>query len=282
MKDYSKRNGRGAAAIQEQLEAGAQMPTIITHGDTVIVPDTQVQAGTPLDHIEALARYIVKRRPANIVHIGDAYDLKALSSYADRAEREGLRLLDDLTHGNKALAIIPKAIAAYNKRAKKKVYRPNLILTLGNHEHRLNRYLGEHPELEGIIDLPKHVKRAGWQLVPFLQPVMIDGVMYIHYLPNPMSGRPIGGTVENKLNKIPHSFVHGHQQHLQFGRRQTMTGTHHFGVVAGSFYQHDEPYRGANNTEWRGFVHLKRFVNRYGNEDFDVQPISLEALLAQY
>jgi hypothetical protein len=45
---------------------------------------------------------------------------------------------------------------------------------------------------------------------------------------------------------------------------------------------HDEGYRGANNTEIRGFTHLKGFVNRYGFVDHDVEFVSLERLLGEY
>ena len=45
---------------------------------------------------------------------------------------------------------------------------------------------------------------------------------------------------------------------------------------------HDEAYRGANNTEIRGFLHLKGFVNRYNHKDHDVEFVSLERLLKDY
>jgi hypothetical protein len=45
---------------------------------------------------------------------------------------------------------------------------------------------------------------------------------------------------------------------------------------------HDEAYRGANNTEIRGFVHLHSFTNRYDFQDYDVNFVSLERLLEQW
>jgi len=65
----------------------------------------------------------------------------------------------------------------------------------------------------------------------------------------------------------------------QFGRRQNLAGSPHFGVCAGAFYMHDEPYRGACNTEIRGFVHMKSFTNRYDYSDYDIDFVSLERLL---
>jgi len=101
-------------------------------------------------------------------------------------------------------------------------------------------------------------------------------------MPAAASGKPVGGGIENKLNKFPHSFVHGHQQQYQFARRQNLMGKPHFGVCAGSFYMHDEDYRGANNTEIRGFAHLKSYTNRYDYKDNDVEFISLERLLMEH
>jgi hypothetical protein len=42
----------------------------------------------------------------------------------------------------------------------------------------------------------------------------IDGVHYSHYFSNTHSGKPIGGSIDNRLNKIGHSFVAGHEQGL--------------------------------------------------------------------
>ena len=61
-----------------------------------------------------------------------------------------------------------------------------------------------------------------------------------------------------------------------------MQGRPHFGVCAGSFYMHDEGYRGANNTELRGFVHLRHFKNRFGYDDYDVEFVSMERLTENY
>ena len=68
----------------------------------------------------------------------------------------------------------------------------------------------------------------------------------------------------------------------QYARRQNLQGKPHFGVCAGSFYMHDEAYRGANNTEIRGFTHFRGFTNRYGYQDYDVEFVSLERLLQDY
>lgn len=250
--------------------------------DTIVIADTQVCKGSPVRHLRALSEYIWKHKPANIVHIGDHWDFPSLSSYASQMEREGRRLKDDLEGGILAFDLIMGVTEVRNRLSKKKKYKPNLHFIMGNHENRLARFIDCNPALEGLISLRGMIEAKGWTVHDYLKPLWIDEVCYIHFMPNPESSRPVGGSIENKLNKFRHSFVHGHQQKFQYGRRQNLEGKPHFGVCAGSFYIHDEDYRGANNTEARGFLHLKAFKNRYKHLDHDVEFISLERLLSKY
>jgi hypothetical protein len=188
-----------------------------------------------------------------------------------------------MSGGKEAFKLIMEETVRHNKADKKKViYVPTLNFTMGNHEYRLNRYIDENPILEGCFDIEGFIKSEGWDVHPYLVPFWIEGICFMHFMPNAASGKAVGGGIENKLNKFPHSFVHGHQQQYQFGRRQNLEGRPHFGICAGSFYMHDEEYRGACNTEIRGFVHLKSFENRYGFADHDAEFVSLERLLIDY
>lgn len=250
-----------------------------TEGDILVIADTQVIKNSPTDHLHALARYIWKYKPAHIVHIGDNWDFESLSFYATLLQKEGRRLIDDLQAGRAALKIITDYIDERNRIEKKKKYAPTLDFVMGNHEYRLDKLVNSQPHLAGIVDLESMIEDLGWEVHKFLEPLWIGEVCFSHFMSNPMTSRPVGGGIENKLNKFPHSFVHGHQQQFQFARRQNLLGKPHFGACAGSFYMHDEEYRGANNTEIRGFLHLKEFVNRYDYTDHDVEFISLERLL---
>lgn len=250
--------------------------------DIIVIADTQVKPTSSVKHLEALAKYIWKHKPAVIVHIGDNWDFESLSSYSSGLKKEGLRLIDDIKAGEDALAIIPNYINQKNLSGKRKKYKPQFHFIMGNHENRLSRMISDNPHLLGVFDLKGDIEKSGWKVHDFLFPFWYEGIAFNHYMPNPLSGRPIGGSIENKLNKHPHSFVHGHVQQYQFGRRPNLEGKPHFGVCAGSFYFEDEGYRGACNTELRGFTHLKSFVNRYKFNDFDVDFVSIERLLEMY
>jgi len=250
--------------------------------DIIVIADTQIDKDSPIDHLHALSKYIWKYKPEHIVHIGDHWDFPSLSSYASPSDSEGLRLLHDIESGLLAFKAIMSYTELRNRKDKKKKYEPNKHFLSGNHENRLNKFIANQPVLEGIIDLKGMVEDEGWTFHEMCKPLWINDVAFNHYMENPMSGRPMGGSMESKLNKLPHSFCHGHQQQYQYARRQNLQGKPHFGVCAGSFYMHDEAYRGANNTEIRGFTHFKGFINRYGYQDYDVEFVSLERLLQEY
>ena len=100
---------------------------------------------------------------------------------------------------------------------------------------------------------------------------MIDDIRYCHYFPNPLSGRPIGGTITNRLNHIGGSFVQGHQQGFLYGSKQYPDHVAH-GLVCGRFYARHETYRlqDVQNVEWNGIVVLNEVRNK---GDFDVMPL---------
>lgn len=250
----------------------------------LLIPDTQVKPNVCVDHLSALGNYIVAKRPDKIIHIGDHWDLPSLSSY-DRGTRkaEGRRLSEDIQAGKEGMEILLaplKALQKRQRRNKKKVYTPEMHFTIGNHEERLMRHVNANPELEGYLSYDAfELEKHGWIVHDFLKPVEVDGILYCHYFANPMSGRPYGGAIQNKLNKLKCSFTQGHQQILDIGNVENAAGKRMWGLVAGAFYMHDEDYKGyQGNGHWRGVV-MKHEVN---NGDYNPCIISLDYLLRKY
>lgn len=249
----------------------------------MMIPDTQVTPDTPNDHLRWIGRYICEQRPDVIVQIGDWTDLHSLSSYSSRKEAEGERLRDDLKAGKDAMRELFKPIRRYNSRRrqlKEKQYQPELHLTLGNHENRLNRYVEDHVELEGVLgDHSFGYEEFGWKVHPFLDILNVDGVCYSHYFCNPNTGKPYGGeSVETRLKNIGYSFTMGHQQTLKSGQRFLSNGRRIRGLIAGSCYLHDEQYRKQSNTEWRGII-MKHEVR---DGQYDLMEVSLDFLCRKY
>lgn len=161
------------------------------------------------------------------------------------------------------------------------VRRNNKAYFSGN--SRISRAVNEDPKLEGVITTDHfQLEKFSWEVHPFLEVVDIDGVKYSHYFINPdgLMGRPIGGNIHNKLKILGHSFSMGHQQTYEVGVKYTGDGRRLRGLIAGSFYQHDEEYLGPqkNRQHWRGAI-LKTEV-REGN--YDLVELSMEYLLTHW
>lgn len=245
----------------------------------IIIPDTQCKPGVPLEHLEWAGRYIAEQKPDVVVHLGDHWDLPSLSSYEKRGSHyfEGKRLLDDIEAGNEGLRLLYKGMTTEGTRA----LPARRVLLRGNHEDRLTRAINENPtQLEGIVSPDDFGDTEyGWEVVPYLQPIQIDGLSYAHYFYNPSTGRPYSGSVDTMLRNIGASFVMGHQQGLRIGRRELANGHTQRGIVAGSFYQHSEEYRGPQAAyEWRGVLVLHEVAD--GN--FDLMEVSLDYLRRRY
>lgn len=249
----------------------------------IVIPDTQVRPGVPTSHLVAAGRYIAEWRPEVIVMLGDHWDFPSLSSHKDLDVLK-LGYKADVEAGNNGLDLLTKPwrkIRGYNPRA---------VLLGGNHDDfesvsdnsagRPARIRIEKPEMREFINKSDLNYRAlGWEYHPFLKPVSIDGILYAHYFYSPGSGRSYGGTALHKLAKIHQSFTMGHQQGLDVARVSLPGGRVIRGVVAGSFYQHDEGYIGPQaQNHWRGIL-VKHSV-RDGN--YDLMEVGIDYLLRKY
>lgn len=225
-------------------------------------------------HLEACGRYIAEKQPDVVVHLGDHWDFPSLNSHGRRVEIEGTRVSRDIRAGNDALEVLTKAIR------KRKGYNPRLVLLRGNHEDRLSRAVADDPKLAGVLDFSLfNDRRLGWEVHDFLKVATIDGIMYSHYFYNPLTGRPWGGDARYKLGKIHRSFTMGHVQGLSQAQLEVPGGERIRGLVAGSFYSHDESYKGPQaNNHWRGIL----VKNEIRAGDYDLLEVSLGYLLRRY
>ncbi len=250
----------------------------------LVIGDTQVKPHHSLDYIAHIGRYIVDKRPEVIVMIGDWYDFESLCSY-DRGKKsfEGRRLLADIEAGNRAMELLFKPLKELQRNQryfKKKVYNPRLVFTMGNHEDRFDRVSNDMPEFEGFVGMETlNLEQWGWEVHPYLKPVSIEGIFFVHYLANPMSGKPYAGTAMNQLKTVGTSFVVGHKQVLDVAIRPTLDGKMQIGIVNGACYPHDEGYKGyQGNNHFRGLTMLHEVKDGFALPMF----ISLDYLAERY
>ena len=247
------------------------------------LPDCQIRPGDSTSFLGAIGRYLVKKQPDVIVCGGDFADMPSLSSYdVGKKSFEGRRYAHDVKAAREAMEVLLEPIKTFNERAKKnkeKQYRPRMVLTLGNHEHRINRAVENDAKLDGVLSIDDlKYKEQGWEVYPFLDVVIVDGIAYSHYFTTGLLGRPVT-TASACLGKKHMSCIQGHQQGLQIATGYRADGSALTCIIAGSCYEHDEVYLGPQgNKHWRGCLML----HDVQDGQFDLMNIKLDWLKKKY
>jgi hypothetical protein len=242
----------------------------------LVIPDVQAKPGVPTEHLEWIGNYIVEKQPDVLIQIGDFADIDSLNSYAKgKAEAEGKRLAHDISSVVHAMERLLKPIHDYNRTAEVK-YKPEMHLTLGNHEYRMEREVEDNPRLKGMFDMGDlGYADNGWQVHDFLKVVTIDGVEYAHYFTSGNMGRPVTSAAA-LLRERQCSAIMGHAQHTDMAFHKK---TQNIAMFCGICYLHDEKYLGpqGNNTR-RQIVMLHEVENGH----FDPMFVSLRFLQKRY
>lgn len=263
------------------------MPKILVIGDSHVEPEQD------LERFTNLGKLIVVERPTHIVQLGDFLSLGSVSHW-DRNKRllvEGRRYSRDIGAGKEALRLLSEPVREHNRQcraAKRKLYSPSVIWLLGNHEEWVERYVEQHPEMQGQMDVVNDLDVSGsldWAngvaVVPYRMYAEIASICFTH-TPIAANGQSLSGmyAVHRASELYTKSLVFGHTHRLE------MFNNYRFGddelqqvVTAGSFFEHDFDYaEGAASRYWRGVLML----HVYSPGRFDVETISLNRLAAKY
>ncbi len=144
---------------------------------------------------------------------------------------------------------------------------------------RLMRIPENSSEFDGFIGYHLLELEKDWEVHDFLKPVNIQGINFVHYLANPMSGKPYGGSAANQLKSVGSSFCVGHKQTLEVAIQPVLDGTMRLGIIAGASYPFDEFYKGhQGNTHFRGVVMLHEAANGFADPSF----VSTDFLIRRY
>lgn len=257
----------------------------------LVIPDTQVRPGVPLDHFRWIGRYIVDKGPDVVIHLGDHWDMPSLSSYesAVRKANKGLLKKADIDAGNRALEMLEDELVkgGFQPRVK--------VLLEGNHdgfasEGRIGRYLAENPQDEGLINRDMFADAwTGWTRHPFLEAVEIDSIHYCHLFPFSQDGRVTASALRQgasnalvQVKAMMASCTAGHKQGLDVRIHNAPLARHAYrGVIAGSCYLHNEEYMGPGNRHYRGLL-VKHDVRPSNPNHYDLMEVSLEFLRRRY
>ena len=249
----------------------------------LIIPDTQVKDDVPLDHLTWAGKYAAYKKPDHIIMIGDFADMPSLGMYdVGKKAFEGRRYRADIDAAHRGMDLLMAPIReeqARQRTNKEKIWKPKLTLTLGNHEDRINRAVEADPKLEGVLSINDlRYSDWGWNVIPYLEPINIDGIMYCHYFTSGIMGKPVT-SAQAMINKKFMSCVMGHVQGRQIAYGTRADGKQITGIFVGGYYQHDEAYlRWQGNKHWRGLWML----HEVNDGSFDEMPISINYLQRKY
>jgi len=250
--------------------------------DHIVIGDAHARPDVPNDRFTWMGNfvrdYIEAHRDHNIVVIemGDWEDMESLSSYdMGKKSYEGRRYKRDLEAAwdarEKFIAPIRRSLNPSRSSGKRKG-NVSFYALGGNHfEGRILRVIEATPLLDGTISVEdgRH-KEFGWEYVPFLEPLTVNGVTYVHYWQGRGTGQPIasGKAPARTLLREKHcSTVVGHNHISDVASEITASGDRIWGVSAGCALDPSqiENYAKQNNKDWYRCINVFRDVH---NGDF--------------
>ena len=249
----------------------------------LVIPDTQIKPNSSVEHLRWAGMYAVDKKPDVIVILGDWWDMSSLCSYdVGKKEYEGRRYKADIDAGQDALRefLAPIRVEQYRlKTNKKKIWNPRIIFTLGNHEHRINKAVSADAKLEGLMGMEDlDISSHGIEVWDFLEPAVVDGIVYSHYFTSGVMGRPVS-SAKLLLTKKHMSCIMGHVQDRDIAYSRRADGTNVTGLFAGIFYEEDQDYlTPQTNGSWAGIW----LLNDVNEGSFDELPISIKYLRRKY
>jgi len=249
----------------------------------IYISDPQIKPGRDTAFLNAIGNYCADKKPDSIILAGDFADMPSLSLYdVGKKSFEGRTYKADIDSVHAGMDVLMSPINNEINRIrknKKKQWKPRLVLTLGNHEHRINRAIDLDRKLDGLISIDDlKYESWGWEVVPFLEPINIDGVLYSHYFTSGEMGRAISSARQILLKKHM-SCVAGHKQGRDVSYDKRGDGRQITAIIAGSSYPDDEEYLDhQSNKHWRGIV----LLNSVTDGQFDECFISTEYLLRKW
>ena len=248
-----------------------------------VIPDVQAKPGHSFKYLRRVGQFLVDKKPDVVVCIGDFADMPSLSSY-DKGKKsfEGRRYKHDIKAAHDAMEALLGPMREYNLQQVAKglpIYRPRMVMTLGNHENRINRAVECQPELDGILSVDDlRYEHYGWEVIPYLEVMTIDGVAYSHFFTSGVMGRPVSSA--NAMATKKHmSCVMGHVQTDQIATQYRADGSRITALFVGTCYEHDEDYLGPQgNNYWRG-IWMLHDVHK---GEFEPMQVSLNYLQRRY
>jgi predicted phosphodiesterase len=242
---------------------------------TIVVGDEHVAPGQNLRRAVWLGRLIRDVKPNRVIHIGDIGTFDSLSAW----DKDKRKKMENRRYGRDVAALA--AYCSLLKANAGDAYdEAEHILTEGNHENRIDRYIDYHPVMEGQLDYVTQAGIQDWKLIPFKSFYEYRGILFTH-VPIMENGKPVSGkyATGKSLEVCSKSVVFGHTHKLDY------TAVHRHGQAhlqealnVGCYFEHVDDYAlGSMSSYWRGLVVLDHYQHgRFGWEAIPMGKIKQE------
>lgn len=176
----------------------------------ICIGDTHAHPEYSNERFKALGQFCAEEQPDVIVQIGDWADVSSLNTHGSKLELEGARWKDDVEVTLDSLDAFMQPI----QRRKKKM--PHRVITLGNHEHRVNRWLAQEPRFLGTMSVQDlGFERFGFQVFPFGREATVAGFQFVHHLGSNTGRAAAINSPSNGVKSVGVSTVVGHSHTTQ-------------------------------------------------------------------
>lgn len=247
------------------------MTKIVALGDAHAHPDYDNKRFDVIG--EFVASELAGVEDGHFVQIGDWADCSAFNMHGSKIEMEGRRWPQDIDATRDSLM---RFIAPWGRRKRKL---PKFWLTKGNHGARVDKYIANHPELEGSIGFDElGFEDYGFKVVDFRRVLTIAGVNFTHCLfgqsPSPIKiNSPASG-----FKALGATYVVGHTHIAGYFRHSFVDRTIH-GIDLGCAIHKDMGHQ--ENWSCQSAHRYDRGIwvfENVKNGDMDVRYVRLETL----
>jgi len=257
------------APSRPQWRAPPSLPPKRAGALHLVIGDAHAHPGEDRWRFAALGRMIRSIQPDRVIEIGDWYDTPSLTRHVrGTLYSEGQRWLADRQAGDDAFHTMLDATAGACFTGHR---------VRGNHDNWSEREMVNEPHLAGLFDnFDRAFSDAGWEIAPFLEPIEVDGVRYVHYI-HGRTGHALGAMyhASQLIRKKHTSYAVGHSHCLDHRREIGPDGWIN-GLVVGCYTDQVAAYAGQSNTDewWRGICVL----HDVRDGDYDLECYSIERI----
>jgi len=229
----------------------------------LIIGDSHAHWEEGNQRFESLGRMVKDISPDCVIDIGDSADMSSLLMFESGSKSpifEGFSYWKDIDAYRDAKERYHHFLGPVPRKMRH-------IRIMGNHENRIDRVLEVEPRFRGVIGIEDlgDENIFKWEVVPFLEPRLVDGVAYSHYFKSPGGQRPVGGIMPARavLLKYPGSFtrIFGHTHAFGFYEDADGMPGDHFkkitSINAGCYFDPSMSgmrWSGTDKNRWRSGI----------------------------